>query len=141
VCNVVRVKAANPAYSRGFTRSRNWSAEYRWRDKVKPHLIALIGSDSQTEQEVQIPPALEFRGRQVARAMVRADQMEKRSIEIEQYIMRRGGEIAKESPVLAMNEQEFQRWAYCREAARRADESADRLMRPSLTAAKSQPQL
>jgi hypothetical protein len=121
------VKTTDPARSRAFTRSRNNSAEYRYRNAVKPYLLEKIASSSKAE--VTIPGLLEFRGRQLARAMTRADQMDKRCVEIEQYVMRRGGDLAKESPVLAMTEEQFSRWCYCREASRRADESADKLLK------------
>jgi hypothetical protein len=54
--------------------------------------------------------------------------------EIEKYVKKRARELAtgdnKSLPLaLVMTDGEFQRWTFCVEASRRADESADRLLK------------
>lgn len=60
--------------------------------------------------------------------------MAKRVVEIEQYVKARLRELkrvhGKVVPlVVAMSDDEFARWTYCQEASRRADETADRLIK------------
>jgi hypothetical protein len=57
-----------------------------------------------------------------------------RVAEIETYVRKRAKELAtgynKRLPLaLIMTDGEFQRWTFCVEASRRADESADRLLK------------
>jgi hypothetical protein len=119
--------ATNPAYSRAFSRARNTSAEFHWREQVKPYLLTQVGRYSGEVSE--LPAVLEVRGRQLARAIVRANQMDKRRTEIERYVKRHNKKLAQESLVLAMSQHEFERWSYCQEASRRADDTCDRIIK------------
>jgi hypothetical protein len=129
--------AANPAYRRGWTESRNYSAQWYWRRHVKPHIEAQLGSQLETTENGEppsIPPVLTFRGEQLGRAVSRAKQMSQRVVEIEKYVKKRARELAtgynKRLPLaLVMSDSEFARWTFCVEASRRADESADRLLK------------
>jgi hypothetical protein len=121
------VNATSPSYSRAFSRARNISAEYHWREQVKPYLLAQVGR--YTGEATELPAVLDVRGRQLARAIVRANQMDKRRVEIERYIKRHNKKLARESLVLAMNQHEFERWSYCQEASRRADDTCDRIIK------------
>jgi hypothetical protein len=125
--NLETVIATSPSYSRAFSRARNTSAEYHWREQVKPYLLAQVGRYPGEASE--LPAVLEVRGRQLARAIVRANQMDKRRVEIERYVKRHNKKLAKESLVLAMSRQEFERWSYCQEASRRADDTCDRIIK------------
>jgi hypothetical protein len=103
---------------------------------VKPHIEAQLGGQLETTEngEPSIPPVLTFRGEQLGRVISRAKQMSQRIAEIEKYVKKRARELAvgynKHLPLaLVMSDSEFARWSYCQEASRRADETADRLIK------------
>jgi hypothetical protein len=130
------MNATNPSYKREFSTKRDNSAGYYWLNHVKPDIVAkMSGQLETTEQgELKLPPVLKFRGQQLGRTMARAKQMAQRVGEIEQYVKKRARELAsgynKHLPLaLVMSDSEFARWQFCVEASRRADESADRLIK------------
>jgi hypothetical protein len=104
---------------------------------VKPSIEAQLGGQLETTGDGEppsIPPVLTFRGEQLGRVMSRAKQMSQRVSEIEKYVKKRARELAtgynKRLPLaLVMSDSEFARWTFCVEASRRADESADRLLK------------
>jgi hypothetical protein len=132
----MNMNATNPAYKREFSTKQDNSAEYYWLNHVRPDLVARMSSQLETTEqgEPKLPPVLKFRGQQLGRVMSRAKQMAQRVAEIEKYIKARSCELkagyGKVLPLaLVMSDAEFARWSYCQEASRRADETADRLIK------------
>jgi hypothetical protein len=118
--------AKSPAYRRRFTIAQNHSATYFTR--------AIVKSDIERETgDAELPRTLKWRQQQLGRAMSAASQMNRRAAELEVFVKRRlrqaqaehlrlRGTPAPPYPlILAMEDIEFSRWQYCREAARRAD--------------------
>jgi hypothetical protein len=97
--------------------------------------VAQFGDIETTDRgNPKLPPALLFRGQQLGRVMSRAKAMGARVAGIESYLKKRARELAtgynKRLPLaLIMSDSEFARWTFCVEASRRADESADRLLK------------
>jgi hypothetical protein len=130
------MNASNPAKQRRFTERQNHSATYHALNYVRPAILAQLGDSLETAEDGKpiLPPALKFRSEQLGRVMSRANQMGRRVAEIERYVKKRARVLAtgynKYLPLaLVMSDSEFQRWTFCVEASRRADESADRLLR------------
>jgi hypothetical protein len=129
---VPTAKKKNPAYQRRFTLSQNNSVIYFTRAVVKPDIERELG-------KVELPRTLQWRQQQLGRAMSVASQMNRRAAELERFVKQRlrkahaehlriKGTKAPPYPLmLAMEDIEYQRWCYCRQAARRADETASRL--------------
>jgi hypothetical protein len=123
--------AKSPAYQRRFSISQNHSATYFTRAIVAPDIQRALG-------KVEMPRTLRWRQQQL-RIMATATQMNRRALELEKFVAKRlkdahaeheriKGEKPDRYPVLlAMQPDEYVRWCYCREAARRADETASRL--------------
>jgi hypothetical protein len=123
--------AKNPAYQRRFTLAQSHSAAYFTRAIVKPDIEREIG-------KAELPRTLRWRQAQLGRAMSAASQMNRRAAELEAFVkrrlrqaqaehLRRGTPAPPYPLILAMEDIEFSRWQYCREAARRADETAAKL--------------
>jgi hypothetical protein len=124
--------ATSPAYQRKFTRAQNFSAAYFTSAIVKPDTEREIG-------KAELPRTLRWRQAQLGRAMSAASQMNRRAAELEKFVKRRlkqataeherltGQKAASYPLIMAMQPDEYQRWCYVREAARRADETAARL--------------
>jgi hypothetical protein len=124
--------AKSPAYQRRFTLSRNHSATYFARAFVNPDIEQAYG-------KAALPRLLRWRQQQLSRAMSAAVQLGRRTQELEVFVKRRlrqarsehlrlkGTEAPAYPLILAMEPIEYERWQYCREAARRADETASRL--------------
>jgi hypothetical protein len=128
--------ATNPAKQRRFTERQNHSATYHALNYVRPAILAQLGDGLETTEDGKpiLPPSLKFRSEQLGRVMSRANQTARRVAEIEAYIRRRSRELkagyGKQLPLaLVMSDSEFQRWSFCLEASRRADETADRLIK------------
>jgi hypothetical protein len=134
-------RAQNPAYRRQFTKARNFSAVYFAGAIVKPTIERELGDllPRTEDGKLVLPETLQWRHVQLGRAMSAASQMDRRSREIEVAVQRRLRQARKEhlrlkgtkAPaypvVMAMEEMEFARWQYCRESARRLEETASRL--------------
>src|SRR5262249_39482098 len=65
--------------------------------------------------------------RQFAQVIVRGAQHERWLVEIEDYVRRHGGELARKSLILAMDDLTFQRWTYLDTSRRGYSEAASRL--------------
>jgi hypothetical protein len=74
--------AKNPAYQRRFTLSQNHSASYFSRMIIKPDIAAAYGKP-------QLPRLLRWRQQQLGRAMSTATQMNRRAVELENFVRKR----------------------------------------------------
>jgi hypothetical protein len=124
----------NPAYKRRFTIKQNHSAYYFTRAIIKPDIVRALGlSERNGRGAPKLPKMLEWQQHQLARVMARAVQMDRRVVEIETYVKRRLDDAvaAGTDPLVplttAMSDAELQRWQYCIESARRAEETAAKL--------------
>lgn len=123
----------NPAYRREFSIKQNNSALYFWLNHVKPDLIGHLEGQLDTAKPM-LPAVLSYRGRQVGRAMSRAEQASRRVAVIEKFLKRRArgfnAKSGKDVPwEFTMTDSEFQRYAYVKQASDRADRTVDQLIK------------
>jgi hypothetical protein len=130
----------HPAYKRGFSISRDFSATYFSRVIIRPDIERALGSRLEYDRRgrPKFPRMLTWQQQQLSRLMSRAVQMSRRVTELEQFVKARidkgieedaaiTGQHLSVPVVIAMTPDELARWQYCQEASTRAELAAAKL--------------
>jgi hypothetical protein len=119
-------RAKNPAYKRQFTKSQNNSAGYFGRSVVLADIRVALGLPQ--KGKVKLPKMLEWQQQQLGRVMSRATQMDRKLVELEQFVQDRvdkgiaeharlTGQVLAVPFLIAITEDEMARWQFCFEAS------------------------